>query len=270
MTTTSLPLDDGTRLARARNVIGSEWTKLWSVRSTYWVLLCAAVTAIGLGAIIANADVGQWPKMSPSQQAAFDPLPDPYIGFMVAQLIFATLGVLSVTGEYSTGLIRTTFTAVPTRRAVLAAKAVVVAAVTVPVGAIIATATFATGQAILSQRHVGLSIGDPGALRSIVAATFYLVAVALVGLGLGALLRHTAAAIGALVTLLFLAPQFVHGTSRWAVDIDNALPGSAIRRLVSLHLYHGAPSMPQAFIVIAVYPAVLVVAAMILIHRRDA
>ncbi|MCO5999885.1 hypothetical protein [Actinoallomurus rhizosphaericola] len=270
MTTIDLPAGEGTRPGRARDLIGSEWTKLWSVRSTYWVLLCAAVTAIGIGAVVADADVGDWPRMSPAQRAAFDPLSDPYVGFMIAQLIFGTLGVLSITGEYSSGLIRTTFAAVPARRAVLAAKAAVVTAVTVPVGAAIAAATFATGQAVLSRRHVGLSIGDPGALRSIGAATFYLLAVALVGLGLGVLLRHAAAAIGALVTLLFLAPQLIHGTARWVVDIADALPGDAIRRLVSLHAQHGALSVPQAFVVISVYPVVLIGAATLVIHRRDA
>ncbi|MEV0406671.1 hypothetical protein [Actinoallomurus sp. NPDC050550] len=270
MTTVSLPTGAGTRLSRFTDVFAAEWIKLRSLRSTAWVLLCAFASAVIMGVIMADSEVGEWPRMSPAQRAGVDPLADPYLGFMIAQLIVATLGVLTVTGEYSSGLIRTTFTAVPGRRTVLAAKAAVITAVSVPVGAITATTAFLAGQAILAQRHIGLSITDPGAVRSIVAATFYLVAVALVGAGLGVLLRHTAAAIGGLVALLFLAPQLIHGSAQWVIDIENALPGNAIRRLVSLHVEHGAPSMTHAFLVIAVYPAVVLAAALVLIHRRDA
>jgi ABC-2 type transport system permease protein len=270
MTATTPPIDEGTSLARARDLLGAEWIKLRSLRSTYWVLLGAVLTALAIGFSITKVDVGQWPTMTPSQRAGLDPLADPYIGFMMAQLVFAALGVLTVTGEYSSGLIRTTFTAVPVRRAVLAAKAGVVTAVTIPVGAAAAVATFAIGQAILSSRHIGISITHPGALRAIVAATLYLAAAALIGIGLGVLLRHAAAALGVLVTLLFLAPQLTHGSAQWMIDLNNALPGTAIRRLVSLKPWDGAPSVTAAFAVMAIYPVVVLIAAAVVIHRRDA
>jgi ABC-2 type transport system permease protein len=103
-------------------------------RATYLVLLAAAVIASGIGLLVCNVDVGQWPRMSPGQRAGFDPMADSFTGFAVAQLLFAAIGVLTVTGEYSSGLIRTTFTAVPARRAVLAAKAAVVGLITAATG----------------------------------------------------------------------------------------------------------------------------------------
>jgi ABC-2 type transport system permease protein len=270
MTATTVPVDEGTLLRRARDVLGAEWIKLRSLRSTYVVQATAVLIALAMSLIITKSDVAHWPMMTAAQRATFDPLTDPYIGFMVAQLVFATLGVLTITGEYSSGLIRTTFTAVPSRRSVLAAKAVVVGAVTAPVGAATAIGAFAVGQAVYSSRHIGLSIGDPGALRSIVAATLYLVAVALIGMGLGVLLRHTAAAIGAVVFLLFMAPQLINGSAQWLIDLNNALPATAIRRLITQHPWRGAPSITAAFAIMAIYPVVVIAAAVIVIHRRDA
>ncbi len=110
----------------------AEWIKLRSLRSTYWVLLAATVIASGIGLLVCNADAGQWPRMTPGQRAGFDPMADAFTGFAVAQLLFAAIGVLTMTGEYSSGLIRTTFVAVPARRAVLAAKAAVVCLVASP------------------------------------------------------------------------------------------------------------------------------------------
>ncbi len=153
----------------------------------------AAAFAIGL--LVCNADVGQWPRMSPAARATLDPMADSFVGFSVAQLIFAAIGVLTVTSEYSSGLIRTTFSAVPARRAVLAAKAAVVCLVTVAVGLITALTSFAAGQAILSQQHTGISLGHPGAGRAVIATALYLVAVALLGMGLGVLIRNAAGAL---------------------------------------------------------------------------
>jgi ABC-type transport system involved in multi-copper enzyme maturation permease subunit len=199
-----------------------------------------------------------------------DPMADSFVGFSVAQLIFAAVGVLTMTGEYSSGLIRTTFAAVPPRGAVLAAKAAVVSAVTFTVGLITALATFAAGQAIFSREHIGISISHPGAMRAIVAAALFLVAVSLIGLAVGVLIRNAAGALTAVVVLLFLAPSFLHGTSRWVIDIANALPANAIRRLASLHPWPHAPSVTESVIVIAIYPVVALAVAAYVLHRRDA
>jgi hypothetical protein len=262
---TSVPLR-----ARPLDLVAAEWIKLRSLRSTYWVLLAATATAFGIGLLVCNADAGQWPRMTPSQRAGFDPMADSFTGFAVAQLLFAAIGVLTVTGEYSSGLIRTTFAAVPARRAVLAAKAAVVCLVTVTAGLGAALASFAAGQAILSRQHIGISLGHPGALRAVIVAAVFLGVATLTGLGLGVLIRHAAGALAIIVVLLFLAPSFLHGGSQWAIDIGNALPANAVRRLISLHPWPGAPSVTESALVMIIYPVVALAAAAYVIHRRDA
>jgi ABC-2 type transport system permease protein len=256
--------------ARPLDLVAAEWIKLRSLRSTYLVLLTGVAAAFAIGLLVCNADAGQWTHVRPGQPSPVDPMADSFVGFSVAQLLFAATGVLTITGEYSSGLIRTTFAAVPARRAVLAAKAAVVSAVTLAVGLVTALASFLAGQAILSRQHLGISLSHPGAERAVMAAALYLVAVALLGMGLGALIRSAAGALAAVVVLLFLAPSFLHGTSQWVIGIANVLPSNAIRRLASLQAWPHAPSITQAIVVIVVYPVVALAAAAYVIHRRDA
>jgi hypothetical protein len=203
-------------------------------------------------------------------RASVDPLADSFVGFAVAQLIFAALGVLTMTGEYSSGLIRITFAAVPARRAVLAAKAAVICASTLIVGLGAALAAFLAGQAILSTQRLGIPLSHPGAPRAIIAAGLFLPAVALNGLALGVLIKNSAGALAVMVAVLFIGPEFLNGTSQWVVDIANALPASAIWRLVSLHAMPHAPSMTECVIVAIAYPVVTLAAAAIVLRRRDA
>jgi ABC-2 type transport system permease protein len=256
--------------ARAGDLVAAEWIKLRSLSSTYLVLLAAVITAFGIGLLVCNTDASNWASLPSAHRFTIDPMADCFVGFSVAQLIFAAVGVLTMTGEYSSGLIRTTFAAVPPRGAVLAAKAAVVSAVTFAVGLVTALASFAAGQAIFSRQHIGISISHPGAVRAIIAAALFLVAVSLTGLALGVLIRNAAGALTAVVVLLFLGPSFLHGTSRWVIDIANALPANGIRRLVSLHPWPNAPSVTEAVIIIVVYPVVTLAAAAYVIHRRDA
>ncbi len=197
-------------------------------------------------------------------------MPDVFNGFVIAQMVFATIGVLSITGEYASGLIRTTLTAVPARRAALAAKAAAVGVLTFVTGAVAVAVTFGIGQAILSQRHMGQSVTDPVAVRALAATVVYLVATALLGLGLGVLLRHAAAAISALFALLFLLPILLHNDTGWALAVENALPGTALRRLIAGHPWSGAPSTGAAWLVVAAYPLITLFIAGIVIHHRDA
>ena len=262
-------IDNGTRLRRGIELFRSEMVKLWSVPSTWWMLLIEFVAAVGIGALTAHADVAGWDQWTPAERAGFDALAESLWGLLVAQLVLAILGAMSITGEYSTGLIRTTLTAVPARGAVLAAKAAVVATSVAVTGTVTTLTAFAVGQAIFATKHIAVSLGHPGVVPGLVAAVGYLVAASVIGLGLGALLRHTAAALTVLVGLLFLAPELVHGTSPSVSRVSNALPGTAVRRLVSLYPWHGAPSAPLAWTVIATYPVVLLTAAVLAIRRRD-
>jgi ABC-2 type transport system permease protein len=255
--------------ARPQDLVASEWIKLRSLRSTYFMLLAAAVIALAIGMLVCSVDASQAAHPLPGRHAPVDPLADSFIGFVLAQLIFAALGVLAMTGEYSSGLIRITFAAVPARRAVLAAKAAVICTVTLAVGLVTALAAFLAGQAILSTRHLGISLSHPDAARAIVAAGLFLPAVALTGLAVGVLIRNAAGALAVVVAVLFVVPSFLSGSNRWVVDIANALPPTAIRRLVSLHPVPHAPSVTECVIVIIAYPLLTLIAAAIVLHRRD-
>jgi ABC-2 type transport system permease protein len=256
--------------ARPRDLVAGEWIKLRSLRSTYFMLLAATVIALGVGMVVCSVDVSELAHPRPGQHPTVDPLADSFVGFMIAQLIFAALGVLAMTGEYSSGLIRITFAAVPARRAVLAAKAAVIFALTLTAGLVTALAAFLAGQAILSTQHLGISLSHPDAVRAIIAAGLFLPAVALTGLALGVLVRNAAGALTVLVAVLFVVPEFLNGTSQWVIDIANALPATAIRRLVSLHPVPHAPSVTECVMVIVAYPVVTLAAAAIVLHRRDA
>jgi hypothetical protein len=141
---------------RARDLLTSEWTKLRSVRSTYWTLLVAVATPIGISALVAVTLAN-----APGKQANVDPLLPGLISQEYAVLAVGVLGVLAFSTEYATGLIRTTFAAVPRRRAVLAAKAAVIGALTLVAGEVVAFASFALVQAVLSGEHLGVSLARP-------------------------------------------------------------------------------------------------------------
>jgi hypothetical protein len=256
---------------RARNALASEWIKLRSVRSTYLVLLSAAAAAVGIGYLVTHADVTHWATMAPAAKAAFDPVYDSFTGLGLAQLAFGVLGVLMISSEHTTGLIRTTFAAVPRRRAVLTAKAAVVGAVSLLGGEMIAFATFFAGQGALSAKHLDVTLAHPGALRGVLAAGFYLAVMAWVGLGLGAVIRHTAGAITAMVGVVFLLPTVIKALpSPWDVRIGKYSLDMAAQQMIAQHPHPGCFSAGPSFLIVAAYAAAAITAAAFLITRRDA
>jgi ABC-2 type transport system permease protein len=196
-----------------RTVTHMEWLKLRSIRSTGWVLLVFAAGMIGLAILVLAHQ--HWATMSATDRASFDPTNDSYAGLAIGQLAFGVLGVLAVTSEFSSGMIRATFAAVPRRPLVLAAKAAVVAAVTLVAGEILAFVAFGVGEAVLNNPAPHATLGQPGVLRAVLMAGAYPALIALIGLGLGALIRHTAGAISAVAGVLFVLPLilFPLGTS---------------------------------------------------------
>jgi ABC-2 type transport system permease protein len=190
-------------------VVRSEWTKLRTLPSTAWSLLVAVALIVGFGAVYSLVRVTRPPRQ-PADLAGFDPTAISLSGVQLAQLAIGVLGVLLITGEYATGGIRTSFTAVPRRLPVLWAKAIVVALTTLTLCIPATFAAFLVGQSILSSEQLDTSLGQPGTARAVVGAGLYLCAVGLLGLGLGALLRNTAGAIASLFGVLF-ALQIVVG-----------------------------------------------------------
>lgn len=273
MTGTAVPAT-----TRARDLLISEWTKLRSVRSTYLALLGSAAVAVGVGTFSAatvNTSRIDW--------ATFDPVDTSLSGLLIVQLVFGVFGALAITSEHASGMIRTTFAAVPRRRAVLAAKATVTGAAALAAGELIAFAAFFSGQLVLSGRqlgaqrpealgrHLSATLADPGVLRAVAGAGFYLFIVTLVGLGLGAIIRHTAGAIAAvglifvqalIVNLVFPEPDSAagHYVLLWAGQSI-----SSIRAHVTNY-----PSVPSSFVVCLAYAGALLAVASFLITRRDA
>jgi hypothetical protein len=187
-----------------RTVTKMEWLKLRSVRSTGWVLLVFAAGLIGLAILVMAQQ--HWATMSAADRASFDPANNSFAGLAIGQLAIGVLGVLAVTSEFSSGMIRATFAAVPRRPLVLAAKAAVVGAVTLVAGEILAFAAFAVGEVVLKAPAPHATLGQPGVLRAVLMAGAYPALIGLIGLGLGALIRHTAGAISAVVGALFVLP----------------------------------------------------------------
>jgi ABC-type transport system involved in multi-copper enzyme maturation permease subunit len=202
----------------------AEFTKFRSVASTGWSLLAAVAMIVGFGILYAMVRVSR----PPADPSAFDATGAALSGVQLAQIAAGVLGALLITGEYATGLIRTTFTAVPRRTRVLVAKAAVVAAATFALSLPGVFAAFLIGQRILAPQHLDTSLGQPGVLRAVIGSALYLTLVALLGLGLGALLRSTAGAISALFGLLF-GLQMIVGLLPGTVadDVTRYLPAPA-------------------------------------------
>ena len=259
------------RLPAARGALAAEWIKLRSVRSTYLTLAAAAVAAVAVGYLVTHSDVTHWATMTAQAKAAFDPGSDSFSGLGLAQLAFGALGVLVISSEYATGLIRTTFTAVPRRRAVLAAKATIAGAVSLVAGEAIAFATFFTGQQALSVGHLQVTLAHPGALRGVLAAGFYLAVMAWAGLGLGTLIRHTAGAITTMTAVVFLLPQIIHALpAPWNVQAGKYTLNLAAQQMIAQHPAPGYFGAGPSFLIVAAYAAAALAAAAILITRRDA
>ena len=207
---TAATLDRAARPSQAeghygwRSAARMEWLKLRSVRSTAWILLVFAAGMIGIAILVLSHE--NWVTMSPSDRASFDPTNAGFAGLALGQLAFGVLGVLMITSEFSSGMIRATFAAVPRRPLLLAAKAGVLAGVTLVAGEVLAFASFALGEAVLRSPAPHASLGQPGVLRAVLMAGAYPALIALIGLGLGAIIRHTAGAISAVVGVLFVLP----------------------------------------------------------------
>jgi hypothetical protein len=258
------------RVTQGRVVL-SEWTKLRSVRSTRWSLLAAVVFTIGI-AVIATAVVrNHWPGMSPGDRAGFHPLEVNLAGVQIAQLAIGVLGVLVITAEYSTGMIRASMCAVPRRLPVLWGKAIVYGLTTLVLMVPSALIAVAVGQAILSGGgipHVGL--GDPGVTRAVIGAGLYLTVAGLLGLGLGAIIRNTAGGIAAFAAIMFVLPPLMNVLpSSWNDAASPYLPLSAGQAVMSISgTDHLAPW--TGFGLFVGYAAATLVIAAALLRRRDA
>ena len=183
-----------------------ERIKLRSVRSTGWGLAIVAVAMIGFAVLINGLMSAHWGHMSAADRASFDPTNQGYTGLIIGQLVAAVLGVLVVTTEFSSGLIRATFAAAPRRPLVLAAKTAVFGGLALLTGEVLAFITFFAGELIIKSGVPHASLGQPGVLRAVLMAGAYVALTGLFGLGLGAIIRRTAGGIAAAAGLIFVVP----------------------------------------------------------------
>jgi hypothetical protein len=169
------------------DVLRSEWVKLRSVRSTFWALTVTVVLGVALGAVISAAVAHGYAKSSVSEKLSWDPTGVSLAGVAIASLAIAVLGVLCISSEYSSGMIRTSLIAVPKRGRVLAAKSLVFAGVTFVVGEVTSFTAFFVGQALISGHAPHAALGDPGVARAVAGAGLYLTALAVLSVAAGAL-----------------------------------------------------------------------------------
>lgn len=252
------------------DALRSEFTKIRSTRSTYWTLFALIVVCIGIGAL---ASAGTASHPNGISRAGFDATQQSLAGLYVGQLVIAVLGALTITSEYTTGMIRTSLTVQPRRGVVFAAKAVVFAVVTLITGLIASFGSFFVGQAILSGSHLSATLGQPNVLRAVIGGALFLTACGMLAYGLGAILRHTAAAISTAIGLLFVLTVLVQFLpSSWQNSLDKWMPALAGSQIWATKVTEGAHQFPAwgGFAVLAGWAAVAIIAGLVLFRTRDA
>src|ERR1700750_33667 len=207
----------------------SEFTKIRSVRSTYWTLLVLLVISIGIGAAICAGAAANWSQTSAADRGTLDATQGSIAGvFYLGQLVIVVLGALVLTAEYSTGMIRTSLTAMPRRITVYAAKALVFAVVALVVTLVAAFVAFFLGQALLASTHANASLSEHDVLRAVIGSALYVTLCGLFAFAARALFRDTSATIRSSIGLLFVIPILAHLLpSSWYNDIARWLPDSA-------------------------------------------
>ena len=261
------PLPPATGRAGLRGALASEFTKIRSVRSTYWTLAALLVVSIGIGAAITGGSAANFGH-NPGNKAGFDATQTSLIAFFeIGQLIIAVIAAMAITSEYSTGMIRTSLTAQPRRGTIYAAKAIVLTSLTLIISLVTSFIAFFVGQALLSSSGVSASLfhsvkipqnanvncpqgPGPGGgglppgckvvfsgtdvispstvLLAIIGCALFVTLVALLAFGVGAIVRHTAGAIAIAIAALFIIPVLEQALpSEWRWDIMRFLPDAA-------------------------------------------
>ncbi|MFG3135270.1 ABC transporter permease [Streptomyces sp. NPDC048211] len=264
--------------ARFRELLTAEWLKTWSLRSTSWMYAITALAVIAFNAGTAYDHYKYWYQYDDRGRESFiangSPLMDAFTGngALVLVLAVAAIGAVSITGEYGSGLLRTTFTAVPARRSLMAAKALVLTVVTTVFGALVALASFASTQAILSGRDASVSLSHPGALRLVVASALLAPVAALAGLAIGAVIRHTGGSVIGCVVVLLLLPMVLSDRRHLTAVLQHTLPYSAWERL-SVSDLHASGLYPWtvsgAWTVYALWALLAGAVAVVAVHHRD-
>lgn len=255
----------GVMLARA---VRAEWTKLWSVNSTAICLLILFAVAVGLGVFLAGASLGSDDPMMVT--AREDPIGTSLSGIGTSQFVLVVLGVLIISSEYGTGSIRASLIATPRRLTFLAAKGLVLAGVALAAGLVVSFTSFFAGQAILAREGYGASLGDPHALRMVIGGGLFLMASAMFGFAMGALLRATASGIAAAVAGLLVVPQLAALLpGRVGELVQTYVTTNAGSSLIRTTQAAGELGPWTGYLVFTLWWAVPLLIAAVLMQRRD-
>jgi ABC-type transport system involved in multi-copper enzyme maturation permease subunit len=246
--------------------------KFRSLRSTLYTLLAAVALTIGIGALFSGVTASQYHTFSAADQAAFNPISTSLTGISFAVVAFGVLGVLLMSGEYSTGMIRSSLTAVPRRLPVLWGKLAVFAGAIFSVSLVTSFISFFVGQALLGSHHLNVAITAPDALRSVIGAALYVTVAGLIGVALGALLRNTAAGISTFAAAFFVIPPL---TGLLPASVSNHLaqylPSNAGEALWGgTHGVTNVLSPWTGFAVLCGYAVILIAAGAWRLRRADA
>ncbi|MEV5955408.1 ABC transporter permease [Streptomyces sp. NPDC051987] len=266
--------DSRTYKVTGPRVLRAEWAKFWSLRSSWITLGVAVVLLVALGAIAsatyspdATAQGGPPGPGSGDQDAVSLAL----LGVTFSSLAIGVLGVLLSAGEYTTGMIRSTLTAVPRRVPVLWSKAAVIGPITLVLTTLGALAAFQLGTLGLDGEKIALSLGDDGVLRSLAGAGLYLALVAVAGVALGTLLRSSAGAIAVLVGVLLILPGLASLLPDSLYDnINPYFPSNAGSAMYALHQSSDALSPGAGLAVFAGWVALTLAGAAWRLVKTDA
>ncbi|MCQ4045342.1 ABC transporter permease subunit [Streptantibioticus rubrisoli] len=256
-------------MAATAAVVRSEWTKIRSVRSTGWTLSLAAVITVGLGLLISLLTNNEFTKMPLNERITFDPTYTSFAGMRIGQLLMIVFGVLVVSSEYSTGMIRSSLAAVPQRGRFLFGKIAVATALALVVGEVTSFVSFFVGQAVLGSHRTG--IGSPGVLRAVVGGGLYMTLMAVFAMGCAAMLRSPLLSLSILMPFFFLISNILGGVSA-TKKIARYLPDQAGQKVMMVVTRNdGRPYGPWLGLLIMVaWVAAALVGGYALLRKRDA
>lgn len=258
-------------MANTGRVLKSEWTKIRSVRSTLWTLVTALVVTVGLGVLITLLVRHTFDDLSPREQATFDATLTSFAGMMLGQLAMIAFGILVISNEYSTGMIRASLAAVPQRGMLMTAKVLVATVLVLGVGMLTAFVTFFLGQAMLGA-ELRTTLGEPNVLRAVLGGGLYMTLIAVFAMGVTWMLRSPMLAFGILIPWFFMISSIlsvVPATEKFAHYLPDQA-GSMIMSVIE-DTTDDRPYGPWGGLAIMVlWVAAALLAGYTVLKRRDA
>lgn len=256
-------------MAAPSAVLQSEWTKVRSVRSTVWTLVAALGATVIISGLLCLLTNVQWKNIDEGGRATFDPTTASLSGLILGQLALIVFGVLVISSEYSTGMIRTSLAAVPQRGTFYAAKIAVTGVLALVVGMTTSFLSFFIGQALLGSHNA--SISDTGVLRAVFGGGIYMTLMVLFAVGVATILRSPMLSLGILMPFFFLISPILAAVPG-AKIVARYFPdraGSKIMQVVAVD--DGRPYGPWAgLLIMAVWVAAALIGGYVSLKRRDA